>query len=85
MIRCEDVQEIFFYCHKNDQMMLNSLWVQIGSLRTLFHNHLSLPVFPLTLQLKELISLVPHYCRHLGLPVQPCRLAQRPSAVSCPR
>lgn len=84
MIRCEDVQEIFFYCHKNDQMVPTSLWVQIGSLRTLFHNHLSLPVFPLTLQLKGLISLVPHYCHHLELPVQHCSLAQRPSAVSCP-
>lgn len=65
-------------------MVSTSLWVQIGWLRTLFHDHLSLPVFPLTLQLKGLISLVPNYCHHLRLPEQHCSLAQRPRAVSCP-
>lgn len=64
-------------------MVPTSLWVQIGSLRTLFHNHLSLPVFPLTLQLQGLISLVPNYRHHRRLPVQHCSLAQRPRAVSC--
>lgn len=91
MISCEDVQEIFLllssaikYNGKNDQMVPPGLWVQIGSLRTLFHHHLSLPVFPLTLQLKGLVSLVPNYCYHLRLPVQCCSLAQRPSPISCP-
>lgn len=44
---------------KNGQMVPTGLWDQIGSLRTLFHDHLSLPVFPLTVQLKGLVSLVP--------------------------